>query len=474
MTIKAIDAATTVAMSEPKTECHVRLVQLLNSDLDFHDQQSRYASHNFHSFPAKFPPQLPRKFIDSLTAPDDLVLDPMVGSGTTVVEALLAGRRSIGYDIDPLAIMISKVKTTSYNVDEVITTAQAILKRAGDIVSKNRQQLLEALETRWDTRTRAFVDNWFLRDIQVELLALMNEIETLPNPALRTFFDVAFSAVIITKSGGVSLALDLGHTRPHKAKFVRTRDGKILTSDNSASNLTTLSKTLRSPLDEFDRRVRQNVAGLVTTKGTSIPPIIENARAQQLPLDDASIDLIVTSPPYASNAIDYMRAHKFTLIWMGYSIDQLGERRREYIGSDATRERKLGQLPQNTARIVAGVSLKDSHKGRNLQRYYSEMTDVLHEMLRVLKPGSAAIVVVGTSILSGVDSHTASCLAEIGQSLGFAVVGIGERNLDRDRRMMPAGKTPNMQSQIQQRMHKEYVIGFLKPLSGRRQQGDAC
>ena len=62
-----------------------KLVDLLSQDLDFHGQDSGYASHNFHSFPAKFPPQLPRKFIEALTAPGDVVLDPMMGSGTTVL-----------------------------------------------------------------------------------------------------------------------------------------------------------------------------------------------------------------------------------------------------------------------------------------------------------------------------------------------------------------------------------------------------
>jgi hypothetical protein len=62
-----------------------RLITLLSQDLDFHGQDSGYASHNFHSFPAKFPPQLPHKFIESLTASGDLVLDPMMGSGTTII-----------------------------------------------------------------------------------------------------------------------------------------------------------------------------------------------------------------------------------------------------------------------------------------------------------------------------------------------------------------------------------------------------
>jgi hypothetical protein len=81
-----------------------KLEKVLAGDLNFHGRDSLYASHNLHSFPAKFPPQLPRTFIKELTGPGDLVLDPMVGSGTTIVEAFLSGRRSIGFDINPLAI----------------------------------------------------------------------------------------------------------------------------------------------------------------------------------------------------------------------------------------------------------------------------------------------------------------------------------------------------------------------------------
>src|SRR4030067_1562116 len=87
-----------------------KLISLLKSDLDFHSQSGHNLMHNFHSFPAKFPPQLPRKFIDALTQPGDVVLDPMLGSGTTILEAFLAGRKGIGFGIDPFALKISKKK----------------------------------------------------------------------------------------------------------------------------------------------------------------------------------------------------------------------------------------------------------------------------------------------------------------------------------------------------------------------------
>ncbi|MFN3762794.1 MAG: DNA methyltransferase, partial [Anaerolineae bacterium] len=83
-----------------------RLAELLAGDLDFQGAETGYASHRLHSFAAKFPPQIPRLFIQNLTDVGQVVLDPMAGSGTTVVEALLLGRRGVGVDLDPLAVQI--------------------------------------------------------------------------------------------------------------------------------------------------------------------------------------------------------------------------------------------------------------------------------------------------------------------------------------------------------------------------------
>ena len=79
-----------------------------------------YLTHNFHSFPAKFVPQIPKTVIEKFTKPKDLVLDPFCGSGTTLVEANLAGRDSIGLDTNPLAVLISKCKTTILKNSDLI------------------------------------------------------------------------------------------------------------------------------------------------------------------------------------------------------------------------------------------------------------------------------------------------------------------------------------------------------------------
>ena len=174
------------------------------------------------------------------------------------------------------------------------------------------------------------------------------------------------------------------------------------------------------------------------------------------------IDLIVTSPPYA-NAIDYMRAHKFPLVWLGASVVNLTELRATYIGSEKINGAQYAVLPDKTESIIQELEKHDREKVSHLQKYFTEMQAVLVEMYRVLRKDSPAIVVVGPSIMRGIDVQTHHCLAEIAQETGFDAIGVVQRSLDRNKRMMPARFGKKTDSMIEQRMHEEYVIGLLKP-----------
>lgn len=115
-----------------------RLEALLSEDLGFHDAPVNNGRHNFHSFPAKFPPQLSRLFIENLTSPGDIVLDPMAGSGTTIVEAVSTGRTRLGFDIDPLALLISKVKVTPLDPVSVEREARRVAHDADKFKESER------------------------------------------------------------------------------------------------------------------------------------------------------------------------------------------------------------------------------------------------------------------------------------------------------------------------------------------------
>ncbi len=191
------------------------------------------------------------------------------------------------------------------------------------------------------------------------------------------------------------------------------------------------------------------------------------ANAQNLPLAEATIDLVVTSPPYASNAIDYMRAHKFALVWFGYPVALLSEYRSRYIGHDGVDKGGFDQFPTIVQDVLRQLEARDRRKMHAVQRYYREMHRVLSETYRVLRSSKAAIFVVGTSVIRGTDIRIGDCLVAIGEQAGFQVPAIGLRSLDRDRRMLPIGKNHDASSQIQQRMNQEFVIGFVKPSGGK-------
>ncbi len=421
-----------------RIETRDKLSALLNNDLSFRGGK-RYLIHSLHSFAAKFPPQLPRYFIENLTTPGETVLDPMVGSGVTVVEAWLLSRNAFGVDLDPLARLISRVRTREYDSEIIIETGQRVLDNAKKLIQIT--YLPQAMLEKFDDETKAFIDYWFTPTIQIELAALILAIHEEQEEYSREFLQLIFSSIIITKSGGVSLARDLAHSRPHR-----------VTDKINKSAFTLFSAQLaraKKALKEIELLPKGNVE-------------IVPGDCRSLPFESDSIDLIVTSPPYA-NALDYMRAHKFSLVWLGDKIKDLSSLRSQYIGSEKWGNGYIIELPEVVGQTLDILEQQDPVKARILKKYYFDMELAFKEMYRVLRSGHAAIVVVGPSTMRGIKIETHNHLASIATKVGFSIVNNVRRPLDRNRRMMPIGKNYNGNSTIEQRMHEEYVLGLFKP-----------
>lgn len=393
--------------------------------------------HRWHSFPAKYPPDIPETYINFFTKKGDLVFDPMSGSGTTLIEAQRLNRKSVGFDVDPLSIINIKGKFCTASLQDIIDEHSRIVN---SIVDKSKA-LNQMFETRFTEKTKEFIRYWFPQDSINQLLALSNNILSISNEQIRDFFCLVLSATVITKHGNICYAADLAHTRPHKVS----------------------SKKIVLPIDEFEKKYSSIIKdyGLYYQINKQNAPVLIHGDARTLSLDSNSVDLVVTSPPYANNAIDYLRAHKFALVWLGYSIEQLAEIRKHMIGELAL-SRNSYQLPVRTLNTIETIMGKDNSKGRRLEKYFSDMLFMLEQIRRALKPGKHAILVVASSVINGIDVLTHECLIEIAQSLGLILDNIQERDIDRDKRMMPVSNGVKTNSQIESRMHTEFIIDFRK------------
>jgi DNA modification methylase len=414
-----------------------QIVKLLQADLGFHASGGGHARHGFHAFAAKFPPQLPAWFIEGLTEPGDVVFDPFLGSGTTVLEAMRLNRRAMGIDIDPLAILMSRVKTFPLNPVQVSVMGKAIVNQAR-VDQLHPEHLLQHLDSRFfDKKDRDFIEYWFLPSTILELEALMEGIEAIEEDMYREFFLVVFSSIIVTKSGGVSMARDLAHSRPHRVA----------------------DKVPKSAIESFEKRLAKLNPAL-NPVDAAFSPWIQQGDIRQIHLAENSVDLIVTSPPYA-NAIDYVRANKFSLVWMGNSLRDLAVLRSNYIGTETHKLFDWDIFPVPVQEILNALSLKDRDKSGLLGRYFSDMRQAMARMYQTLKPGKYALIVVGTSTMRGLDVETPQSLALIAQDLGYQLYDVVERSLDRNRRMMPT-RWGAKQTSIEQRMHSEHVIALMK------------
>ena len=139
-----------------------------------------------------------------------------------------------------------------------------IIERAAKEIRENSDHVKAKIREQWDVKSREFLDYWFAEETQLELAALVSEIEKVEDAKLRAFFNLTLSATIITKSGGVSLSRDLAHTRPHRVKVLLSKEGEVLfgkafSEDASNHRLRHQTKILRSPFEEFEKSFKRNL-----------------------------------------------------------------------------------------------------------------------------------------------------------------------------------------------------------------------
>lgn len=390
-----------------------------------------HLTHRLHRYPGRLTPYIPLFFLSvrGVAVAGGRLLDPFAGCGTVLVEAAVHPShpmRPVGFEINPLARLIAKVKTTPLSQRAVNDAWKRVIARyQGD---KSRAGLPQFPNKR----------HWFTKAVELRLARVLRAMNALRDPDLRDFFLVAASSVVRQVSladPSVSVPVILDPSK-YKKKAVRERVLKNLERRKDADVLLILSETICSNLKRVDalrEAISQPQTG-ATIVGADARDFVtaRYCSGGHLEKTDGTaidgVDLILTSPPYA-NAQRYTRSLRLELFVLGYTVDGIEERDldRLQVGTERVTEREWDQLHKPTGsttadKVIAAVKKQDRYRAAIVGKYVRDMATVLANCHNALKPGGHAVLVIGNNIIRGRELDNASILSELGAALGFLPV----------------------------------------------------
>jgi site-specific DNA-methyltransferase (cytosine-N4-specific) len=301
-------------------------------------KDTNYLTHGLHPYPAKFIPQIPASLMDRFLGRASVIADPFCGSGTVAVEASLRGHTAYVSDSNPIAVLITRAKTTR--------------------LDKASRKSLAALRQELSARPRAGshpsfknIDHWFTEKMTSELAAIKETIYRIcDNEIAKTLASAIFSAIVVKCSRQESDTRWVAVDKQTPAGFAFTLYDKKLTSALAA-------------VEDFTQRARGRVNA-------------ERADARDLRnVTDGIVDLVITSPPYL-NSYDYYLYHKLRMFWLGFDHYEV-------------------------QRAEIGSRNKHCDEAAPVADYVSAMTKCLSEATRILAPSGVAAIIVGDSIVGG-------------------------------------------------------------------------
>ena len=328
--------------------------------------------------------------------PGSLVLDPFCGTGTTLLAAKQMGVDSVGFDILPLGVFVSKVKLEDdFILEDLRDEIRKITAlKFGD--SKEGLADIRFLDMRKAFSRYARKDLPFFRE-----RILMVDDENTRNFLLLGLLSIVGEASNIKKDGGVLRIVKKKHLPP--VRYL-------------------LKNRLKRMFKDLKR-------------AEPAPPVswrVEQADARMLPLEAESVDAVITSPPYL-NFVDYTKLYALELSLLVSSSQDIMDLRkqsmRSHVGADS---RGSSGEWDGLPRLLESISAFDSGDEKIpvvFEGYFKDLFQSISEVARVLKPGGVAVFVVGNSALPGVTVDVDLILAEMGESLGLSCEDIWVANV---------------------------------------------
>ena len=349
---------------------------------DFPNAKTQYLSHKFHSYPARFIPQIPQTIYSIFIKSGNYrIFDPFMGCGTSLVEGILTQNHAGGADLNPLAVLISQVKTNPLNVkllSKIWQNFQKVGQNVENIYQKRERSKKDSdlgPSGRFEFPNRILTKRFTTKNVQV-LSFILEFIENeMPAVDIQNFYKVGLSSTVTTLTESRNWK---------KVNIWPTFQSKI--------------KSMIIIMEEFNKRNK----GFVNDMHKKI----RLSDSRKIPfIPDESIDCIVTSPPYV-NALDYNRIHQYNMSILGYDYRKFAK----------------GEIGAHGHFI--------SNRWRLLTEYLGDMFHSIYEMIRIVKRGSVICIVIGDSCLEYERIKTHKHLEKIGKLLGLSHHITLSRNID--------------------------------------------
>jgi DNA modification methylase len=333
--------------------------------------------HGFHPYPARMHPDTASKLVRAFSPEGGVVLDPFAGSGTVLVEAMIAGRRAVGTDLNPLAVRLATAKTRARTkAEDARLLAEATRVRA---FSDERREKRAGATRRYGREDVAL----FEPHVLLELDGLRAAITATGDRTLRADLELILSAILVKVS--------------RKRADTSTAEAPRRIAAGYPAKL------FEKKAQELVRRIRELRAKI--PKGTPEARVFVDDARQLASIGDASVDAVITSPPYVAT-YDYFEHHALRLRWLGLDARPFAD----------------GEL--GSRRAFAHLSADEAAR-----RWVAESRRVLAATCRVLRAHGRAVFLVADSAVRGRAIRADAVLRDAarGLPLDFVAVASQER-----------------------------------------------
>lgn len=353
-------------------------------------------THGMFKYPCKFIPEIPRWGIKTyLSEKRGVIFDPFSGSGTTLLEANVNGLDAYGTEIDDIAKLIIKVKTTVLDLAQMKLLDQCYPEII-NIIGQDDVKLF--------TPAIVNLEHWFSENTINELGRIKAYIDNIEDEDVRDFFKLCMASIIKKVSNA-----DDTSPKPYVSN-------KIIK----------VPPTVEKEFTSVFRRYKQMMQELTHVKKMGNTVIIQgDALEFSVPL---GIDLAITSPPYI-NAFDYGRTMRLENLWLDTLTEEmLREKKSQYVGTEKinTEEEKseLGILGKSDLLKVYynQIAEQDEKRALIVKKFFEDMEDNLRCVYSQMNICGKYVIVIGNSTIRKVNVESWRVIEEIANKMGFKTV----------------------------------------------------